>query len=1414
MYNQINNFMKKQLMKILFALLMLCCVSGVNAQNLVSTKNATSPNDCNGSATLSANAKFKSWTWKKDSTQVLQQNTITVDALCAGLYTLEYVDSLDKKGMYRFDIGVNQTNNCANFSAFVSKMKPNEKSAGNSGCNGTMEVSVNGGTAPYSFTWSNLPNNKSNFASGLCGGNYNGYVKDSLGCTAQFQGFVRDTTMNGGGTGNCGNFSAYVSKLKPNEKSSANSGCNGTMEVSVNGGTAPYTFTWSNLPNNKSNFASGLCGGNYNGYVKDSLGCTAQFQGSVRDTMMTNGGGNNGKPCQVELKGQPTDSTGLNFRLSYVTRVDNNGTVKTYELKIDGKVVSNDTVYFAKMTKGKHIIEYMITTSIGCEDKHIDTMDFPHFDNNGGGSTDCKNLHVELVKKQNNKQGSTNCIGMLEVKAIGGSAPYTFRWNNNTTAPVATGLCPGKYEVEVKDSNNCRTIGTYVVVNDSVVGTNPCKDFKVELVKAINDKSKDSLCTGFIEVRAVGGVAPYNFLWNNGAKTPFNEKLCAGTYTLNVKDGSNCYATFTYQIGQDSVVTNNPCQGFKLEVAKVQNDLKGDSICTGRIEVRVIGGLAPFNYTWNTGAKTNILEKVCKGAYTVTVKDANNCSAYVSQIVGQDSIPSTTNDCAGFLLNIGGVKNDIKGDSACTGAMYATIVGGKQPYIYYWSNGSKDLFINNVCAGVYTLKAIDAAGCVTTITKEIKQDSLVNVNTCATLVANVLVKNDQVSTTGGCNGALEVSVAGGKAPYTYNWSTSSKDKAIKSLCEGKYYVTVTDANKCVVRVDKYVGRDSIVINPCAGLFANAYTKNDQAGDNVCTGVVVANVGGGKAPYSFKWSDGSSLPYLKNACSGSYNVTIVDSLGCSVSLEKYVGVDSVANPCKDFYAKISGFENSGINAANCNGSLTATVVGGKAPYDFTWNNGAKSPSVTGLCPGEYTLEVKDANKCAITLNGKVFIDSLKNRCDGFYTKVSAVTNDKAGDNACTGEIKTETFGGKAPYVYNWSNGAKTANINNVCSGKYALYVKDANSCIFQLDKFVGSDSIVDPCKNFYAYISNVVDDSEDNTTCLGKLEVTAKGGVAPYTYSWSNGETSAIASNLCEDGYTVKILDSKGCIIALNAKVRKLPSKKATLKAVVHTADATSANACDGAMKVEILSGNAPYNFYHSNGEVGEYRTGICPGVYTVYVKDAKGEVVQLTYLISAPTNTIKVDKPELKDSIVKDTVKGSVTKDCSINYNAIDSVRIKDYKVLKADSVLVTWAVFTEGRVIYVTDVYVFAKGKGVYSLKLDLFCNEQKEIGNFLSASEAISFQEETTASIKENVIESLNVNVYPNPFSDKFTVTLDKVQDYTIHVVDLSGKVLSSNTFANTNAINMDLGHLAEGQYILKIVSETASFTRMIAK
>ena len=1019
--------------------------------------------------------------------------------------------------------------------------------------------------------------------------------------------------------------------------------------------------------------------------------------------------------------------------------------------------------------------------------------------------------------KPNVKDSTGKCNGRVELAVIGGKKPYIFTWASISTnkSNIADGLCGGSYNGYVKDSLGCNAQFQVNIKDTTFNGGNTnCKDFRVELVKFINDKAGDTLKTGYIEVRAVNGTAPYNFMWSNGVKTPFNEKLGQGVYTVYVKDANNCYSSLKQEIKSDSVVVNNPCQGFKVEVVKVQNDLGGDNICTGRIELRTIAGTAPFIYTWNnTNLQSNIVEKLCAGKYGVQVKDANKCISELVVEIKSDSVPTTPQvDCKGFVVNIANIKNTVKGANSCTGGAYVSISGGKQPYNYYWSNGIKDMFINNVCAGEYGFKAIDANGCVASVTAVIKADSLVNINNCSSLVANVIVKNDQVTTTGGCNGSLEVSVNGGKLPYTYNWNTGSKEKSIKGLCEGKYMITVIDANKCQVKIDKYVGRDSVIINPCAGFFANVIVKNDQDGDNICTGALITNVGGGKAPYKYKWSNGSTDAYIKEACKGGYVVTISDSLNCSLTIEKYVGLDSIVNPCKNFYAKMSGFENSGLNASTCNGSLTASVFGGRAPFDFNWNNGAKTPSVTGLCPGEYSVEIKDANSCSSIIYGKVFIDSTKNICDGFYTKVKSIVNDKVGDNICTGSIITETFGGKAPYKFQWSNGMLTKDITNVCAGKYALYVKDGNNCLFQLDRQIGSDSIIDPCKNFFAYISNIVDDKEENSTCQGKLEVSVKGGIAPFTYEWSNGSKDKIAENLCEDGYTVTVKDTKGCAIDLNAKVRKIPSVKNTLFAKVHTADATESGKCDGAMKIEIISGNAPFKYYHSNGEVGEYRTNICPGVYTVYVKDAKGQVMEITYLISSPTNKVVNKKPEFKDSILKDTVKSSLTKNCKIDFNGIDSAKIQDYKIYGKDSLLVVWAVYYNGNVTFITDIYSLTKGKGLYKLKLELYCNEQKDLGNYFSAEEELLYKDEFSAGIENKELEL--INIYPNPFSNSFVVQLDKIQDYTISVVDMSGKELHNNTYTNTNSVKMDLGHLSNGQYILKIISDNNVITRLISK
>ena len=1341
-------------------------------------------------------------------------STNVAEKLCAGKYIVYVKDSIGCTAQATQEIlndsvkgGGTGNNPCDNFRLQVGKFQNNKP--GTAACTGMIEAKTEGGKSPFMFSWNN--GQTTSVAQGLCAGQYTVNVKDSLGCYATLVYQVKnDSVVNnpgttGGGVANC--YANLTFNVDQANKQKVN------FNVTTTIANAYYIwYVDGNQVNNSSvNYSAILTPGFHKVYV--------DVKGACSYTAITSFEVLNNKPCEAHMKVNPLDSTGLKFHFQDDSRIEE-GTIVSYNWKFDGKLADTTFGFDRTFEAGKHIVEYSIVTSTGCKATMKDSTTFPHFDKPQGPNP-CDSFKVVLVKAENNKQGSANCTGFIETKVMGGKAPFNFVWDNVTAATATNklaNLCGGKHHLEVKDANGCHVELTQELLIDTLktTGVNPCKDFKVELTKFINDKANDTIGTGMIDVHAVAGAAPFFFKWSNGVSTPFNEKLKAGTYTVNVKDANNCYATLSQTIFQDSVIVTNPCLGFKVELAKVQNTRKGETICTGIAEVRTYGGTAPYDYKWSNGGNSNVIEKLCEGTYTLTVKDKNNCSTQFTAVIKGDTVvnPTTANTCAGFIINVNNVKNTIKGAN-CTGAILANAIGGKQPYNFYWSNGSKDLFLFNVCAGTYTLKAVDANGCLVSVTKEIKEDSAAVTNNCTTLTANVLVKNTE-ATANACNGALEASVNGGTAPYTYVWSNAATTKAITGLCEGNFSVTITDAKKCAVKVEKYVGRDSLVQNPCAGFFANVYVKNDQDGDTICTGALLANAGGGKLPYTYKWSNGTTEPYLKGVCKGSYSVSIFDGNNCSVTMEKHVGVDTVYNPCKNFYAKIAGVEHSGLNAAKCNGSLKVAVAGGKAPYDFTWSNGGKAPSITDLCPDEYTVEVKDANKCSIVLTGKVFIDSTKNLCDGFFTKVVEVKNDKAGDNKCTGAITTTTVGGKKPYSFNWSNGAQTENISNVCSDNYSLYVKDANNCINQIDKFVGSDSIVDPCKGFFAYISDVQDYSADDSTCLGKLTATVKGGKAPFKYSWSNGDTTFTAAKLCAGGYSLTVIDANECNITLNGKVRMLPSKKQVLKAYVTSTDVTAAGACDGTVNVTIESGNAPYSFYHSNGEVSASRAGVCPGVYSVIVKDAKNEVVELSYLISSPLNTIKnntpVNAPTGADTTVRDTVAASVTKECSINYNAIDSVKVVEYKAISTDSLLVTWAVYSAENVTYVTDAYVLNSGSGIYSIKLELYCDETKEIGNFLKASQSFYHGAKTTSSIVEKVKE--NVNVYPNPFNDKIVVKLDKVQDYQVQVIDMSGKELFTNSYANTNAINMDLGHLANGQYILKIVSETSSFTRMIAK
>ena len=960
-------------------------------------------------------------------------------------------------------------------------------------------------------------------------------------------------------------------------------------------------------------------------------------------------------------------------------------------------------------------------------------------------------------------------------------------------------VCPSGWHVPI--DAEWKVLSDYLVGDGGKLKEQGTQNWQSPNQGATNSTFFSALPGGYVDIHGGGGYGSTGYWWSS---SEIDGTIANNMGMLNLNTAIYLNKDKNKRLGCSVRCLKDQANcNLKINVIKVVKNTSSTT-CNGGASVSVIGGMPSYRINWSNGKSGAYASGLCAGNYTVIAVDSLGCSA-TAVIVITDTLP-TTKQCEGFLINLNAIKNDLKGDTICTGSIITSIVGGKQPINTIWNNGKKDLSIFDLCKGSYTVYARDANGCVVTLTKEIGEDEKITL--CEGFFANILVKNTiPSSSTSGCTGSLTTSINGGTAPYAFKWSNGATTSSLEKLCEGVYDVIITDSKNCSIKIQKYISKDSIVLNPCSTLIASLKVGNDKTGDAACTGYMYANVIGGKSPYTYVWSNKEILPGIKGLCKGDYSVLITDANKCQLKLEGQLGLDTIVNPCANFFAKIAGVQKTALS--KCTGMLSVKVDGGLAPYDFNWSNGVKSPSATDLCAGKYYVEVKDAQGCKIALDGFVGIDSIVSSCEGFYAKVTSILNDKAGDNVCTGYIKTQTFGGKSPYAYKWNTGATTTNLDKACSGKYSLEITDANKCKFVLERVVGSDSIVDKCKSFYAYISEQTDDAEENPICEGKLAVKTVNGLAPFKFNWSTGETTASINELCYDTYKVLISDANQCQVVLCATVQKKKTENTKLEVIINTKDATSATACDGAAKIDVKGGTAPYYFYHSNGEVNFYRKGICSGVHSVIVKDSKGQVAELKFMISAPTNVFTT-KPK-KDSLIIDTVKTILTKECEIDFNAIDSVRIKEHKMLSKDSLRITWAIFSGTKIVYVSSIYKITKGKGNYTFNLEVYC-EGKSLGSFLKAAEDVYIDAEAILGTVTNMETSMSV--YPNPFSDQLTIIVPMNDNYTVMLMDITGKIVSQETFMQTNTLNLPLENVANGQYILKVNGTHFTATEKVVK
>lgn len=345
------------------------------------------------------------------------------------------------------------------------------------------------------------------------------------------------------------------------------------------------------------------------------------------------------------------------------------------------------------------------------------------------------------------------------VNVTGGTAPFTYLWDNGATTATASTLAAGTYNVTVTDANGCNFTTAATVTEPTVLTASAALDANV---------SCNGGSDGGATVTGTGGTAPYAYAWSNGATTASISGVTAGTYTVAINDANGCVAVASVSITEPTALVAS---------TTLDANISCNGLSDGGATANATGGTAPYTYAWDNGATTASILGVVAGTYTVTVTDANGCTATSSITITEPAVLTASTS----------VDANVSCNGLSDGGATVSATGGTAPYTYAWDNGATTASISGVVAGTYAVTITDANACTATSSATITEP--------AVLIASTAV-DANISCNGGADGGATASVTGGTAPYTYAWDNGATTTSITGVVAGTYVVTVTDANGC------------------------------------------------------------------------------------------------------------------------------------------------------------------------------------------------------------------------------------------------------------------------------------------------------------------------------------------------------------------------------------------------------------------------------------------------------------------------------------------------------------------------------------------------------------------------------------------------------------------------------------------
>jgi|GEM_PF-767588 len=710
-----------------------------------------------------------------------------------------------------------------------------------------------------------------------------------------------------------------------------NNAANGTATANMNSASGgPFTYIWSNSANTQT--INNLGPGTYSVTITDAVGCTA-----TGDTTIT-------QPLS------PVTLTGT------VSNILCNGDVGSIDITPAGGTItgptctgysynwSNSTSTEDLNNLGPGTYTITVTDCNGCTVIETYTI------------TEPAALTISGMASDVTCNGAAN--GGIDITVMGGVM----------CANLGTDLFISEY-IEGSSNNKCIEIfnGTGAPVNLSTYsigrysnGSSSSIDFNFPFVMLANNDvfvvcNVGSTATFLNKSDTTSGIMSYNgddaiVLKNNNVNIDiFGNIGCdpglswssGGNVTVNMTLVRN--ASVLAGISMDNT-TSCPFPTLSTEWTATSLD---DASGLGN---HTFGSMVGYNYLWSNGAVTEDLTGLSGGIYMVTVSDCNGCTITGSYTISEAtaltcSVASTNVNCAG----------------GADGTATASVLGGTPPYSYLWNTGAVTSGIVNLSAGTYTVTITDANSCTTTCSATLTAPAT-GIVSIASNITNIVCNGEDT-------GAATYQTSGGSPPYTLDWSNGQQDLNVmpniqitnSSLSAGTYFITITDSNGCTLL-------KSFTLTENPALLAAVSNIMDPLCFGESTGQATYTPSGGVPPYNYTWDSGESTMTATGLSAGFNFTTVSDALGCSKTYSLFLGQPPLLN-CSAFSlpATCNGSSDGSVSTNVSGGTLNP----GSMDYQYMWNTGQTTASLSNLTAGMYMVTVTDDNGCTTTCAATVF-----------------------------------------------------------------------------------------------------------------------------------------------------------------------------------------------------------------------------------------------------------------------------------------------------------------------------------------------------------------------------------------------------------------------------------------------------------